>query len=139
VKLRAGDEGDLPLVLIHPIGCDIYFYRELAQHMGSCRTIYAIRSELLSGTYLFESIKQLAKEYPTLLAPVLARGECCLAGSSFGGIIAFEMALKYYEEKHTSLPVVKIDSPCQGNLPVAMTDEQILDNLLSFGPVTLDI
>lgn len=38
-----------------------------------------------------------------------------------------------------SLPVVMIDSPGQGNLPAAMTDEQILDYLLSFGLVSLDI
>ena len=33
------------------------------------------------------------------------------AGSSFGGIIAFEMARQYQEGKHVSLPVVMIDSP----------------------------
>jgi malonyl CoA-acyl carrier protein transacylase/thioesterase domain-containing protein/acyl carrier protein len=140
VKLRDGeDEGMMPLVLIHPIGGDIYFYRELAQCLGSSRTIYAIRSPLLNGSGAFESIEQLAGEYLALLKPHLERGECCLAGSSFGGIIAFEMARQYQEGKHVSLPVVMIDSPGQGNLPAAMTDEQILDYLLSFGLVSLDI
>ncbi|CAI1711099.1 Linear gramicidin synthase subunit D [Serratia marcescens] len=140
VKLRDGeDEGMMPLVLIHPIGGDIYFYRELAQCLGSSRTIYAIRSPLLNGSGAFESIEQLAGEYLALLEPHLERGECCLAGSSFGGIIAFEMARQYQEGKHVSLPVVMIDSPGQGNLPAAMTDEQILDYLLSFGLVSLDI
>lgn len=142
VKLCNGeDKNQLPLVLIHPIGGDIYFYRELAQRLGSRRTIYAIRSPLLNDadTFAFESIEQLAGEYLALLKPHLERSECCLAGSSFGGIIAFEMARQYQERKHVSLPVVMIDSPGQGNLPEAMTEEQILDYLLSFGLISLDI
>ena len=87
----------IPLVLIHPIGGDIYFYRELAQCLGSSRTIYAIRSPLLNGSGVFEH-RTIGGEYLALLEPHLERGECCLAGSSFGGIIAFEMARQYQEE-----------------------------------------
>lgn len=58
--------------------------------------------------------RTIGGEYLALLEPHLERGECCLAGSSFGGIIAFEMARQYQEGKHVSLPVVMIDSPGQG-------------------------
>lgn len=127
------------LILIHPIGGDIYFYREFADALPVDQAVYAIRSPLLMGKKPFDDIQGMASYYLELLARAGIRNSFCLVGASFGGIVAYEMAQQL--EQTQSVPIVLIDTPYYGNLPKMMNSMEILDYLVKNGlaRLTLDL
>lgn len=82
----------LSLILVHPIGGDIYFYCDLASCLPEEQTVYAIRSPMLNGGKEPENIEQIAEEYLKLLEKNQIKPPYILGGSSYGGIIAYHMA-----------------------------------------------
>lgn len=85
----------LSLILVHPIGGDIYFYRDLASCLPEEQTVYAIRSPMLNGGKESKNIEQIAEEYLKLLKKNQIKPPYILGGSSYGGIIAYHMAHKF--------------------------------------------
>lgn len=85
----------LSLILVHPIGGDIYFYRDLASCLPEEQTVYAIRSSMLNVGKESENIEQIAEEYLKLLKKNQIKPPYILGGSSYGGIIAYHMAHKF--------------------------------------------
>ena len=81
-----------PWVLIHPVGGQLYHYRALLESMDSQRKVYGIRSPRTDALAQIENVEALASEYVRALREVQPDGPFYLAGSSFGGTIAFEMA-----------------------------------------------
>jgi amino acid adenylation domain-containing protein len=75
-------EGDTTLVLVHAIGGDVFSYRQLASHIDM--PVVALRATAATNALTLE---QLAARYAGLLT-----GKVILAGWSFGGVVAQEMA-----------------------------------------------
>ncbi len=82
-----------PLFLVHAIGGSLFPYRELTNALPPRRPIYGLeRPGFDSGEVEELDIEQLAAHY---LEPVMHRqphGPYAIAGWSFGGLVAFEMA-----------------------------------------------
>jgi thioesterase domain-containing protein len=78
----------LPLFLIHPAGGQVLCYAELARHLGPDQPVYGL--EDVSGSA--RSISDLAAVYIQAVQSLQAEGPYRLAGWSFGGRVAFEMA-----------------------------------------------
>jgi thioesterase domain-containing protein len=82
-----------PLFLVHAIGGSLFPYRELTNALPPRRPIYGFeRPGFDSGEVEELDIEQLAAHY---LEPVMRRqphGPYAIAGWSFGGLVAFEMA-----------------------------------------------
>lgn len=133
VAMQTGNPAYPAIFLIHPIGGDIYFYRDLVKALPSEYPVYAIRSPMLTTEVQYRSLEEMANTYLEIIEPYLGGITPVLAGSSFGGIVAYEMAMRYKEKHDVSLPVAMIDSPCYGNLPESMSGLEILDYLMSFG------
>ncbi|QUJ68453.1 hypothetical protein KDD30_04855 [Photobacterium sp. GJ3] len=131
--MQAGNPAYPAIFLIHPIGGDIYFYRDLVKALPSEYPMYAIRSPMLTTEVQYRSLEEMANTYLEMIEPYLGGLTPVLAGSSFGGIVAYEMAMQYKEKHDVSLPVAMIDSPCYGNLPESMSSLEILDYLMTFG------
>jgi thioesterase domain-containing protein len=74
--------GDTTLVLVHAIGGDVFSYRQLASQIDM--PVVALRATPATNALTLE---QLASRYAGLLA-----GKVILAGWSFGGVVAQEMA-----------------------------------------------
>jgi thioesterase domain-containing protein/acyl carrier protein len=137
VTIKKGHPQHEPLVLVHPIGGDVYFYRELAQCLPAGQPVYAIRSPMLDGADSFSSIEAMAAAYVALLESQNIRPPYRLGGSSFGGIVAYHMA-GIVEKRHGIAPeLVMIDSPAYGNLPKAMDELETLEYLARYGLSTL--
>jgi amino acid adenylation domain-containing protein len=79
-----------PLFLVHPIGGAVLCYAMLASAWVSSRSIYAFESAaaLPAGS----DLTSLAQDYVRILRKKQAHGPYYLAGWSFGGVLAFEMA-----------------------------------------------
>ncbi|CAL9553974.1 amino acid adenylation domain-containing protein [Streptomyces sp. enrichment culture] len=140
VVIRAGNpQARPPLVLVHPIGGDVFFYRELAGCLPEEQAVYAIRSPLLDGAADLDTIEEMAASYLDRLEEFGLKPPCRLGGSSFGGLVAYEMA-RQLDARYAHRPeVVLIDSPAPGNLPPEMTDDDILDYLMSYGLARLEL
>jgi amino acid adenylation domain-containing protein len=94
------DGGDLPPVFgIHGGDGGILFYRELADRMPTDRPFMAIESPELSNNdeIVVASVEDTASRYVEMVRDFRPEGPYLLAGYSFGGVVAYEMARQLVE------------------------------------------
>jgi amino acid adenylation domain-containing protein len=90
VQIQAGQQP--ALFCIHTIDGTIPEYYRLARHLRD-RAIYAIQPRLIDGQPLIHiRVEDMAADYVRILQTVQPEGPYCLAGYSFGGLVAYEMA-----------------------------------------------
>lgn len=82
--------GGVPLFFVHGFGGGVLIYRPLAQALGPETAAYALQEPRYDGPPRL--LPDMAAEYIGALRRVQPRGPYRLAGLSFGGLIAFEMA-----------------------------------------------
>lgn len=91
--VQAGDPDRPPLFLTHDLYGSAYRYRHLAAAMGGDQTLYSFESPFLDGHRLpIRTIDTLARRYVSEIRRIQPHGPYHLAGYSFGGILAYEMA-----------------------------------------------
>jgi len=97
VALRRGTDAKPPLFCI----CGVFLYRDLAQRLAPDQPVYAIyiKSELevleggrLEGGSGLPRLEEMAAAYREQIQAVQPHGPYSLAGVSFGGLLAFEVA-----------------------------------------------
>ena len=96
VTLRASG-GLPPLFLVHDIGGNVLNYRRLAQELGEDQPVFGIRSPALDRhshgpASLPDSVEDLAALYIEEITRACGDRAVALAGLSFGGKVAFEIA-----------------------------------------------
>jgi natural product biosynthesis luciferase-like monooxygenase protein/amino acid adenylation domain-containing protein len=102
-----------PLFCIHPIGGGVLGYRPLAQHLGPSQPVYGLQApglELQAGSPHI-SIEEMASSYLSEIRKVQPCGPYRLAGASFGGMVAFEMAQQLLGEGDTVEILALLDTP----------------------------
>lgn len=92
-----------PLICIHGGDGGVLFYRELAALLPDSIPVYAIESTELSnsGPIVPKSIEKTAADYVCTLLSEQPKGPFRLAGYSFGGVVAHEMACQLMEKGHS--------------------------------------
>lgn len=91
--VQAGDPDRPALFLTHDLYGSAYRYRHLAAAMGEDQTLYSFESPFLDGRRLpIKTIDTLARRYLSEVRRIQPEGPYYLAGYSFGGILAYEMA-----------------------------------------------
>lgn len=92
VQFRAGGARE-PLFFVHDGWGGIMFVRDLARLLKTDRTIYGLRPPPLDGKHLIPgTIEAVAAGFIQAIQQKQAYGPYMLAGYSFGGFVAFEMA-----------------------------------------------
>ncbi|MEZ5329321.1 MAG: non-ribosomal peptide synthetase [Verrucomicrobiales bacterium] len=86
-----------PLFLVHDIGGNVLNYRRLAQELGNDQPVFAVRSRALDcpaskASNLPRSVEELASLYIEAITATCGKRPVALAGLSFGGKVAFEIA-----------------------------------------------
>ena len=82
-----------PLYCIHPIGGNVVGYVDLARRLGEDQPLYGLQAVGLDGRRpRHKRIEDMADHYVREIRELQPEGPYSLAGSSFGGTIAFEMA-----------------------------------------------
>ncbi|MFT3990482.1 MAG: condensation domain-containing protein [Luteolibacter sp.] len=91
-----------PLFCIHGGDGGILFYRELAERLNGNCPVHAIESLELGSHLPIQptAIEETARAYVQLLQDFQPKGPYRLAGYSFGGSVAFEMACQLRENGH---------------------------------------
>ena len=82
-----------PLFLIHPLAGLVFPYHELALHLGPDQPVYGLQSVgIASEASPLVKVEAMAEQYLAAIHQVQPEGPYQLAGWSFGGKIALEMA-----------------------------------------------
>ncbi|MCF7806667.1 MAG: amino acid adenylation domain-containing protein, partial [Simkaniaceae bacterium] len=119
------EEGDKsPLFLVHPSGGGALCYTEFAEHLNYKGPIYAFQSPgYMESRPFLPTVKEMAEHYLSLIRKAQKTGPYRLGGWSFGGVVAYEMALQLQKMGESLLPLIMIDSPApiKRNIPNAAT------------------
>ncbi len=89
--------GELPpLFCVHGGGGGVMYSRHLAPHFGQDRPLLAIEAPALAGNdeIRYESVPDIAASYLAIVRARQPRGPYLLCGYSFGGLVAYEMAVQ---------------------------------------------
>jgi amino acid adenylation domain-containing protein len=88
-----------PFFCIHPVGGNVLSYYTLAEAMGTDQPFYALQSRALNGQQApSNSIEEMAANYLQEIKLIQPQGPYYLGGHSFGGFVAYEMALQLEKE-----------------------------------------
>ncbi len=84
----------MPLFCVHALGGEVLSYYQLARHLGAGQPIYGLQARPLDGQTESPrvTIEETAADYLDAVRSFQPAGPYLLAGYSFGGVVAFEMA-----------------------------------------------
>lgn len=86
----------MPLYIVHGAGLNVLFFNTLAKNMDPEQPVYGLQAKGLNGIdEPLEKIEDMAAYYISEIVRQNPKGPYALAGFSFGGIIAFEMAKQF--------------------------------------------
>jgi amino acid adenylation domain-containing protein len=87
-----------PLFMIHGAGLNILNFKNVISHFDEDQPVYGIQGIGPNGyDNWFESIEEMAARYIESIIKINPNGPYALAGFSFGGVVAFEMARQLKE------------------------------------------
>ena len=113
--MRAGPSNDAtPLVLIHAVVGDVFCYRDLVDQLPEDRTVLAIRAPgLFDPQPILTSVDTMADRYAAIVDEVLADRTVVLAGWSFGGAVALEVARRLGPERVQRVVMIDTWAPIE--------------------------
>ncbi|WP_375502637.1 amino acid adenylation domain-containing protein [uncultured Nostoc sp.] len=127
-----------PLFCIHGLGGDVLSYRELAHYLGVEHPVYGLQARGLDGKQPPHSrIEDMASDYLKEIQTLQPNGPYFLAGYSFGGTVAFEMAQQLHCQGQKVALLILFDSSgpsCTKRLPFLKRVPLHLNQLLKLGP-----
>ena len=104
-----------PLFCLHLAPGHVLFYRDLAQRLGLDQPVYGFQPLGLDGTQLHHTrLEDMAAHYIKEMRTLQPEGPYYLAGSSSGGLIAFEMAHQLHAQGQKVGLVALFDSYAPG-------------------------
>ena len=140
VTIQKGNERKQPLFMVHPIGGEVYFYRDLAHQLGADQPLFAFQAASLSGqSEPYDDVVTLASDYISELKVIGAKPPYLLGGSSFGGLVAYEMAQQLKANGEEVRLVVMIDTPFPQEMPAHLTNSAAILNYLLKDKVKLSL
>ncbi len=142
-RRKSGDPAGqlpLPLIMVHPIGGEVFFYRDLGRHLGRNQPVYAFQAASLSGSAPpIRSVKKLATSYIAELNAQEILPPYVLGGSSFGGLVAYEMAQQLTKAGKEVRLLVMVDTPAPEQMPRTLTDSAAIIQYLLAGKLALSL
>jgi amino acid adenylation domain-containing protein len=102
-----------PLFVIHSIGGNILEYYRLSHHLGQNQPVYALQSQGLDGKKEpLITVEDMASHYLQEIQTIQPQGPYFLAGFSFGGVIAYEIAQQLSTQGQSVDFLAMLDTNC---------------------------
>ncbi|TWB12409.1 amino acid adenylation domain-containing protein [Nitrospirillum amazonense] len=134
--IRDGAAHEPPLVLIHPVGGEVLVYRDLAQTLAD-RPIHGLSFPKDAPAADLATVERMADAYARAICTALpGLPAVCLGGSSFGGMVALEIARRFQADGGPDVAsLLLIDTPGPGEVTAALDrDAEILAYMTSHLP-----
>jgi acetoacetyl-CoA synthetase len=110
VLLKPGAD-ETPLFILHGLGGTVVELAALGRHMPCDRPIYAVQARGLDGSERpLDRLEDMAQYYLAAVRERQPHGPYALAGYSFGGLIALEMAQRLLEAGERTAIVACLDT-----------------------------
>jgi thioesterase domain-containing protein/acyl carrier protein len=106
-----------PLFCVHPAGGTAFCYANLARLLGPEQPFYSLRLPGWVDAENYPDVQKQATLYIEAIRTVQQQGPYHLAGWSFGGIVAFEMARQLQQQEQNVSLLAIIDSIVPGGEP----------------------
>jgi phthiocerol/phenolphthiocerol synthesis type-I polyketide synthase E len=136
VSFRSGKPHRAPLFLFHAVGGTVDFYKDLAAALDPDLPIHAFQSRALDGrTEPDTEVADMTRRYVSILRGLQPRGPYRLAGSSFGGTLAYEAAAQLTQTGESVSLLAMMDTPGPGEMPKDLIDDA---EVLSYIATMLD-
>jgi NADPH:quinone reductase-like Zn-dependent oxidoreductase/thioesterase domain-containing protein/acyl carrier protein len=134
VPLRAGSARPA-LFLVHPVGGHIYLYRDLTECLGADQPVYGLHAaDAADPSTSPQTVEGIAEQYLKAVRAVQPEGPYVLGGSSFGGMLAYEMAQQLSEAGQQVGFVMMLDTAAPRQVLHSSADEvDVLAYLMSIG------
>jgi thioesterase domain-containing protein len=111
LTLNAGQPGRAPLFCVHPLGGNVLCYMPLARWLGAAQPCYGLQARgLAAGATPHSSVVEMAAAYAGEILAAQPEGPIHLAGWSFGGLVAVEVARQLASAGREVAPIVVIDT-----------------------------
>ncbi|HEY9877512.1 MAG TPA: amino acid adenylation domain-containing protein [Leptolyngbyaceae cyanobacterium] len=127
-----------PLFCIHVLGRGLKFYRPLAHHLGLEQPLYGLAAQIMDKKYAPPNrVEDLAAHYIKEMRILQPEGPYFLAGVSFGGSVAFEMAQQLVAQGQKVALLALLDTHTSEALKQISSSEQLSahwSNFLQLGP-----
>lgn len=132
VPLRNGNSNK-SLYLFQPAGVNIFFYQQLASTISSEINVYGVRlTDVEEGHDIDPTIEGIAIRCANQILMHTKDNTINLAGSSFGGVVAFEVSKILKRHKRNIGLLSLFDSPGPEHLPkIPKDDAEILHRIFS--------
>ncbi|HEY3502277.1 MAG TPA: amino acid adenylation domain-containing protein [Actinocatenispora sp.] len=119
------DGSRTPLFCVHP-GMGVgWTYAALLPHLPPDRPLYALQAPALFGGALPDGVESMADAYLARIAEVRPAGPYRLAGRSFGGLLAYELAVRLRAAGERVELVAVLDAAPQHG-PVRVPDAELV-------------
>lgn len=85
-----------PIFLVHAAGGNVLFYRDLAREMGANQPVYGLQARGVAdkAETAHDRVEDMAADYLDEMRKLQPVGPYRVCGSSFGGLVAFEIAVQ---------------------------------------------
>jgi amino acid adenylation domain-containing protein len=118
MRLWKGDERQSPIVLLHAVGGGIFIYRDFIRALRSNHPVWGLQSSgLWDDMEPPESLRTQAELYYDCLKKAGVSRPVMIGGSSYGGIVAYELEQIFRERGEEGATIVMFDSPGPGHMP----------------------
>ena len=118
VLLAKGDDRLPPIVLVHAVGGGIFIYVDLLKALATNHPVYGLQAPgLWDDSPPIEGIRRQAQHYYACLLKAGIDKPVMLAGSSYGGLVCYELDRLYQMSGHQAHLVTLFDSPGPGHMP----------------------
>jgi aspartate racemase len=128
-----------PLFCIHVLGRGLKFYRPLAHHLGLEQPLYGLAAQIMDKKYAPPNrVEDLAAHYIKEMRILQPEGPYFLAGVSFGGSVAFEMAQQLVAQGQKVALLALLDTYTSEALKQMPSGERLSahwSNFLQLGPI----
>ncbi|MGM8363564.1 non-ribosomal peptide synthetase [Flavobacterium sp. ARAG 55.4] len=100
-----------PLFIVHGSGLNILNFAHVINHFDEDQPVYGFQGVSSNGyNNWFESIEDMASRYIESIMEVNPKGPYAIAGFSFGGIVAFEIARQLKNQGKTVSLIAALDT-----------------------------
>jgi thioesterase domain-containing protein/acyl carrier protein len=115
VEMQRGD-GRMPIFFVHGIGGNVVAFRELARLLESDQQVYGIQARGLYDDHPPDtSVEEMAAHYADVIKVAWPQGPYAIAGLSFGGVVAFEVARQLRASGARVALLALLDAPALGS------------------------
>src|SRR6202041_2803284 len=106
-----------PLYCVHGVGGNVLEYKDLARRIHPDQPLYGLQAIGLSGTAPAQNftVEKMAAYYLGEIREFQPQGPYYLGGSSFGGLVAYEMARQLAAAMQTVALVAMFDIAVPGS------------------------